>query len=135
MGISGLGVFYRTAKSLLRTKACYNRSIMGKKLRNATVVHNETHGVCLWRMPDGAFLGDGDGNFLSVEGKLNNPILEEKMKKAALSFLGLEALEGKPVWLPGSRQVSDTEYEHQMERMLEGRIPDPVDVYKQLDGK
>lgn len=108
---------------------------MGKKLKNAQVVVEDDWGVCLWRMPDGAFLGDDEGRFLSAQGALYDWMIESKMRKAAVSYLGEEARSGKPFWMPGSRKVSDSEAEDQMERLLEGRIPDVADQANQLESK
>lgn len=108
---------------------------MGKKLKNAQVVVEDDFGVCVWRMPDGAYLGDGEGRFLSLQGKLHDPIIEIKMSKAAQYYLGEEAKLGGPLWLPGSRQVTDNEADDQMERLLNGRIPDVADQASQLEKK
>ena len=108
---------------------------MGKMLKNVQVVVEDLRGVCLWRMPDGACLGDDDGNLLSMEGNLNDFIIEKKMRDAAKYWMGVEALEGSPHWIPGSRKITDGESDDHMERMIDGRIPDPVDVFKQLDRK
>jgi hypothetical protein len=105
---------------------------MAKNLKNVEVVIEDYRGVCLWLMPDGACIGDDEGRFLSMEGSLNDFIIEEKMKQAAIHYIGAEALEGKPFWMSGSRKITDSEADDHMERMLDGRIPDPVDVAKQL---
>lgn len=105
---------------------------MAKKLKNIEMIVEDYTGVCLWRMPDGAFLGDDDGHFLSAEGTLNNLVTEEKMKQAAVHYIGMEALDGEPVWLSGSRKISDYEADDQMERLLDGKIPDPVDAARQM---
>ena len=105
---------------------------MAKRLKNAQVVIEDLHGVCLWQMPDGACLGDDEGRYLSMEGDLNNPLIEQKMRDAAIHYLGFEALEGKAIWMSGSRKITDGEADDHMERMLDGHIPDPVDVAKQL---
>ena len=102
------------------------------KLKKASVVEEDDFGVCLWRMPDGLMLGDDEGRFLSMEGRVNDILVESKMRGAAIHWLGKEGLEGSAVWVRGSRQVTDNEADDHMERMLEGRIPDPVDSAKQI---
>lgn len=104
---------------------------MPMRLKSATPVIEDDFGVCLWRMPDGAVLGDEDGRFLSLNGSLGDPIVEEKMRKAALHWLGEEALTGSPFWMPGSRQVSDSEAEDQMENLMDGKTPDEVQSMRQ----
>lgn len=77
--------------------------------------------ICLWEMPDGRYVGDAEGNFLVAESKTQgDPIIETKMRAAVRSF-GI--VEGKPLWQIG-RKVSSMEFDDQMERMLEGKIPD-----------
>lgn len=108
---------------------------MGKMLKNVQVVAEDLTGVCLWMMPDGACLGDDEGNFLSMEGYINDFIIEKKMRDAARYWVGQEALEGRPHWIPGSRKITSNESDDHMERMLDGDIPDPVDAFKQLNRK
>jgi len=108
---------------------------MGRNLKNAQVVVEDDFGVCVWQMPDGAFLGDDEGRFLSLQGALYDPLIEIKMRKAAKYYLGEEAELGGPFWLPGSRQVTDNEAEDQMDRLLEGKIPDVADQASQLEKK
>jgi hypothetical protein len=104
---------------------------MAMRLKRATPVIEDDFGVCLWRMPDGALLGDEEGRFLSMSGKLDDPVVESKMKKSAVYWLGDEALLGEPIWLPGSRQISDGEADDQMENLLDGKAPDEVQSMKQ----
>jgi hypothetical protein len=40
---------------------------------------------------------------------------------------------GGPHWVEGARKISDNEWADQMEMMLEGENPDPVDVMRQLE--
>jgi len=108
---------------------------MGKMLKNVQVVVEDLRGVCLWEMPDGACLGDDEGRMLSMEGNINDFIIEKKMRDAAKYYIGVEALDGHPRWMPGSRKITDNESDDHMERMLDGDIPDPVDAFKQLNRK
>lgn len=96
------------------------------RLKRATPVIEDDFGVCLWRMPDGSVLGDDEGRFLSLNGSLDNPIIEEKMRTAAIYWLGEEAMLGEPFWMPGSRQVTDNEADDQMENLVDGKVPDEV---------
>lgn len=105
---------------------------MSKKLKNIEFIVEDLRGVCLWEMPDGSIIGDEEGNFLSLEGDLNSPIVESKMREAAVSYVGFEALGGDAMWIPGSRKITDNESDDHMERFIDGYIPDPVDSVKQL---
>jgi hypothetical protein len=104
---------------------------MPMRLKRATPIIEDDFGVCLWKMPDGAVLGDDEGRFLSLNGKLDDPVVEAKMKKAAIYWVGEEAILGQPYWMPGSRQVSDGEAEDQMQNLVDGKIPDEVQAMKQ----
>jgi hypothetical protein len=69
------------------------------RLKNVQVVNDTPYGVCVWKMPDGSVLGDGEGRILSLQGYMNHPTIEAKMLRAAKSYIGDEALEGKPHWI------------------------------------
>lgn len=89
----------------------------------------EDWGICLWKLPDGSYIMDNQGNYL-VAGptKMYTASIEHKMISAARS-LGIT--EGQPFWLPGFRKITDSEWEDQMERLLDGKVPDAADVYRQ----
>lgn len=109
---------------------CYDR-FMGVKLKGIRPVYETSYGVCVWVMPDGAVLGDEDGNFLSLSGELHDPLVEIKLRKAAVYWCGEEAKLGNAKWIPGARQISDDEYDEQNDRLLRGVVPDPVDEARQ----
>jgi hypothetical protein len=89
---------------------------------------NMEWGLCLWQLPDGTYVME-DGEYLCAgPAKIGNPKAEYNMTRAARS-LGVK--EGKPFWLPGFRKISAAEHDDQMERLLEGKIPDPADLYRQ----
>lgn len=96
---------------------------MGIKSR-AVYVPEFAQGVCVWEV-DGAYLSDGEG-FLSLEGIVGDRRIEEKMEKAARYWMESD-FSGKPKWLRGSRQISADEYEEQKGRLIDGKIPDPVE--------
>jgi hypothetical protein len=99
------------------------------KSHRGIVVPDVAWGVCVWEV-DGKYLSDGTG-YLSLEGYLNDPKIEKKMAEAAKYWMEGE-FAGKPVWIPGARQVSGDEYDDQMARLRDGKIPDPVDQVRQL---
>lgn len=89
-------------------------------------------GIVLWQLPDGTYVEDSDGNYLVAgPAKIGNQVAELNMAKAAMS-MGIA--EGKPFWLPGFRKITNSEWEDQMERLIDGRIPDPVEEYRQAEG-
>lgn len=90
-------------------------------------------GVCVWQMPDGSILRDEEGREFSAQARSFDPAMENKMREA-VKALGIT--EGRPMWLPGFRKITNSEWEDQMERLQEGLIPDVADVYRQIrDGK
>lgn len=96
---------------------------MGNKSK-AFVVPESAYGVCLWQLADKEYLSDGNG-FLSLEGIIGDRKIEEKMQKAAHYWLGRAI--GQPFWISGARQVTEEEYEEQLDRLKAGKIPDPVE--------
>jgi hypothetical protein len=77
--------------------------------------------LCLWEMPDGRYIGNSDGEFMCAESfTLADKSIERKMRDAARSY---GFTEGRPVWQEG-RKVTHMEADDQMERLLEGKIPD-----------
>lgn len=106
---------------------------MGFNLKRVVPVYEDNRGVCVWQMPDGSVFGDDDGNILSLEGEVYDPVVEIKMRKAAIYWGGEEAKAGRSKWLRGTRKISDEEYELQNERLLEGHIPDPADEAGQIE--
>jgi hypothetical protein len=103
------------------------------KLKKVTPVVEDTIGVCVWVMPDGTMLGDEDGRILSLQGKLHDIRIEKKMQDAAKYWAGESAVLGKSIWVPGARQVTDSEAEDQKERFEQGEIPDLADSARQLE--
>lgn len=85
----------------------------------------DRYGVYLWEMPNGSFIADDEGNFLSIAAEVNNPVRIERLRRAAAE-LGI--VEGRAVFFPGHRKINDEEYERQKSRHAAGLIPDEYDV-------
>jgi len=58
------------------------------KKRKNIVVPQSAFGVCLWKMPDGGFIADGDGNYMCAEGMVGDRKVESQM----LPIIGLEKI-------------------------------------------
>ena len=82
-------------------------------------------GTYLWRMPDGKFVGDGEGHFLMIEAMEGDQVRMQALAAAAREC-GVD--EGAPCFFRGNRIVSDEEYEHQKQRFEWGLTPDPFDI-------
>jgi hypothetical protein len=84
-----------------------------------------TLGIYVWEMPDGRWIGDDDGNFLSVTAKKGNRSLIDALAREVRSY-GI--YEGGPKFLSARRKISDEDFEHQKQRLEWGLVPDPLDI-------
>jgi len=91
---------------------------------------SDRFGVYLWRMPNGSYIADGEGNFLSIAAEVGDVIRIHRLKETVKSF-GIT--EGEPVFFAGHRKISDEEYEIQRERARLGLVPDTEDVGSLVD--
>lgn len=82
-------------------------------------------GVYLWRMPNGSFVGDGEGHFLMIASTRGD---NSRMKALAAAARECGVTEGAPCFFPGNRIVTDEEYEEQKLRLKFGLTPDKMDV-------
>lgn len=89
-------------------------------------VPERAYGVCIWIMPDGQPLSDGDG-VLCAEGLVSDPEVEERVKAAAKYWTGSD--EGYTAWVGGARKVSSSERDDQSERLANGLIADPYEDF------
>jgi hypothetical protein len=87
-------------------------------------------GVYMWRMPNGSYIADGEGNFLSIASEVGDVIRIHRLKETVKSF-GIT--EGHEVVFAGHRKISDEEYEIQRERARLGLVPDTEDVGALID--
>jgi hypothetical protein len=89
------------------------------------ILEETTLGIYVWEMPDGRWIGDDDGNFLSVTSKKGN---RSKMEALAREVRSYGIHEGQPKFLSGRRKIDDEEFEYQNERLKWGLTPDPMDI-------
>ena len=94
--------------------------------KNSRFLQEEsTLGIYVWEMPDGRWIGDDDGNFLSVTAKKGNRSLIDALAREVRSY-GI--YEGGPKFLSARRKISDEEFDHQKQRLDWGLVPDPLDI-------
>jgi len=95
-----------------------------------SVEEETTLGIYVWEMPDGRWIGDDEGNFLSVTSMKGN---RSKIDALAREVRSYGIYEGSPKFLAGRRKIDDEEYEYQKQRLRLGLVPDPLDigVYKE----
>lgn len=86
---------------------------------------NYDWGVYFWLLPSGKRFSDGNGNYLTIESMKGDLSQIAKLSQAAAHF---GQPEGKAVFEPGVKKVSDEEYSEQVERMNAGLIPNLNDL-------
>ena len=89
-------------------------------------IPNRTFGVCVWVMPDGNPLSDGDG-ILSAEGFVGDEKIEKAVAEAAKYWTG--SSEGQVAWIHGARKITQSEREDQSERLAQGLVADPYEDF------
>ena len=99
-------------------------------LKKTEIAEETNLGIYVWEMPDGRWIGDDEGNFLSVTSMKNNKSKIEALVKAVKSY-GIN--EGQPKFLSGRRKIDDEEFEYQNQRLKWGMIPDPLDIGNHKD--
>jgi hypothetical protein len=87
-------------------------------------IPERAYGVCIWIMPDGRPLSDGDG-VLSAEGAMHDPAVEKRVTEAVKYWTG--STEGYPAWIAGARKITPSELDDQKERLANGLTPDPYE--------
>lgn len=93
---------------------------------NTKVLEEESIlGIYVWEMPDGRWIGDDSGNFLSVTSKKGNKSNIDALAREVRSF-GI--YEGGPKFLSARRKIDDEEFKYQKQRLDWGLVPDPYDI-------
>lgn len=87
-------------------------------------IPERSFGICMWMMPDGFPLSDGDG-ILCAEGLVGDKDVENRVKQAAKYWTGSE--EGEVRWVSGARKVTASERDDQADRLNNGLIADPFE--------
>jgi hypothetical protein len=95
-----------------------------KKTKMSTV-DEAAYGVYIWEMPNGQWVGDDEGNFLSIAAMKGDLKRINELAQAARHY-GI--MVGKPLFLSGNRKITDEEYEYQKQRQAFGLIPDESDI-------
>lgn len=95
-----------------------------------SVVEETRLGIYVWEMPDGRWVGDDDGNYLSVSSFKDDQSRIAAITQAVRSY-GIN--EGKAVFLAGRRKINDEEYQEQLQRLEWGLTPDPLDIGEYKD--
>ena len=96
----------------------------------SSVVEETRLGVYVWEMPDGRWVGDDNGNYLSISSFKNDQKRIDALTQSVKSY-GIN--EGKAKFLSGQRKITDEEYEEQKQRLEWGLTPDPLDIGEYKD--
>lgn len=94
------------------------------------VIDESEYGLYVWKMPDGKWIGDDEGNYLCIASKKGDRTKMEALKKVAHDHLRNMGIipQGGAAFLSGRRMVTDEEYEEQQMRARMGLVPDKYDV-------
>ncbi|NBW57331.1 hypothetical protein EBR43_06025 [bacterium] len=95
------------------------------KINYKTLEEESPLGVYVWEMPDGRWIGDDEGNYLSITSKKGNRSRIDALAREVRTY-GI--YEGGPKFLSARRKVTDEEYAEQEQRLKWGLIPDPLDI-------
>ena len=83
------------------------------------------YGTYIWVKPNGKPFSDGDKNVLSIEGMRGD---KSKIKELADAAKYWGQPEGRAVFYPNMKKISDEEYSEQVDRMNQGLIPSLNDL-------
>lgn len=113
------------------TKAGLKEKIMVKlmsmdfnKIGTKVLDEETTLGIYVWEI-DGKWVGDDEGNYLSITSMKGNKDRIEALRKAVAGY-GIDR--GQPLFLSGRRKIDDEEFQYQQSRLNLGLVPDPLDV-------
>lgn len=82
-------------------------------------------GTYVWHKPNGKAFTDGQGNALSIESMRGDQSRIQELQNAA-RYWGQG--EGKAVFYPNTRKISEEEHSEQVDRMKSGLIPNMNDL-------
>jgi hypothetical protein len=82
-------------------------------------------GTYVWHKPNGKAFTDGQGNALSIESMRDDPSRIRELEDAA-RYWGQS--EGKAVFYPNMRKISEETHSEQVDRMSQGLIPNMNDL-------
>jgi hypothetical protein len=83
------------------------------------------YGTYVWHKPNGKAFTDGNGNALSIESMKDDNSRVKELQDAA-KYWGQS--EGKAVFYPNMRKISEEEHSEQVDRMGQGLIPSMNDL-------
>jgi hypothetical protein len=133
------GISFRVSNMYISMTKSWTYVLNGGKIKNMDIkkisskVNDEESrlGIYVWQMPDGRWVGDDEGNFLSITSTKGNTSKITALAEVVRSY-GIE--DGQPMFLSGRRKIDDEEFEYQQARLKWGLVPDPLDIGNYKDG-
>jgi len=103
----------------------------GGKPKLTVLEKKSDYGIYVWQMThNGRAYGDGNGNVMNIPGRPHDIEAMAKIQKAAQHY---GAPEGKVIFMPGIRRITDEEHTEQIDRMKQGYIPSETDIGAWVD--
>lgn len=79
-------------------------------------------GLVLWQCPSGNYLGNANGEFLCVGVHMGDlSAAKERIERLRREATILGYGDGQPVFRPGMQKVTQSEWEDQMEQLIDGK--------------
>lgn len=88
------------------------------------------YGLYVWMLPNGKIFSDNNGNIMNIPARSGDIEAMLKITKAA-AYYGVA--DGRPVFQPGVRRITEEEHSEQLDRMKQGYIPSETDIGAWLD--
>lgn len=83
------------------------------------------YGTYVWYKPNGKAFTDGNGSVLSIEGMKDDKARIKQLSDAARHF---GQPEGRAMFFPNTKKISDEQHSEQLDRMKQGFIPNLNDL-------
>lgn len=99
-------------------------------MHKTSVVEEIPYGVYIAKTSEGAYIANKDGDMLNIVSKKGDQRRISQLKAAARHF-GFEDI--KYEFRAGARQISEDEFQTQLERQDQGLIADPYDLGVLID--
>jgi hypothetical protein len=82
-------------------------------------------GIYAWKLSNGRWFTDGQGNVLNIPSHRGDLQQMSKLRETAAHY---GQPDGEAVFFPGLKRVSEETYSEQLDRMLQGLIPNMDDL-------
>lgn len=94
------------------------------------LIDDINYGVYIWRDGRGRIVADSEYNYMLIPSRKGDAKKMRLLEEAARSF-GI--MDGHAEFMPGTRPISDSEWEEQKARQEAGLVPDEYDLGNLID--